>query len=123
MAKARIPKDINEAIYLVHEIVNAEKSTKDFVKNSTEREFLSSTHHGFGRWIRNNWGLWDQKGGLYRYFINNGLGHADDMSSIILTSFHRYYNGKSMDIDNQIEYYKEYWRDKRNINPLTQESY
>lgn len=53
-------------------------------------------HFGFGMWIRNNWGLWrDSK--LKHYFLDKGVGHPDDMSSIILTSYHRHLNNKPTD--------------------------
>ena len=65
-------------------------------------------HHGFGMWIRNNWGLWgDSK--LKHYFLDKGVGHPDDMSGIILTSYHRHLNNKPIDLDGQIKKYKSFY--------------
>ena len=64
-------------------------------------------HMSLGMWIRNNWGLW-QTGRLAHYFIDKGIGHPDNMSAIILTSYHRYLNKKPVDLEGQIEQYKEW---------------
>ncbi len=59
-------------------------------------------HMGLGMWIRNNWGLWgDSK--LKNYFLDKGVAHPDDMSSIILTSYHRHLNNKPTDLEGQIK--------------------
>jgi len=52
-------------------------------------------HHGLGTWIRNNWGLWGNSK-LKQYFLAQGFTHPDEMSSKILTSYHRYLNGKQI---------------------------
>ncbi len=85
---------------------------KQEVKNMEEEEFVSRAHIGFGRWMRNNWALW---GGsrLGMYFYNQGIYHPDDMTGIILTSYHRYLNIKSLDLDSQITGYKNFWEDAR----------
>jgi len=68
----------------------------------------SRLHRGFGMWIRNNWGLWrDSK--LKHYFLDKGVGHPDDMSGIILTSYHRYLNIKPIDLDGQIKKNLEFY--------------
>ena len=53
-------------------------------------------HFGFGMWIRNNWGLW-RNSKLKHYFLERGITHPDDMSSIILTFYHRYLNSEQID--------------------------
>lgn len=63
--------------------------------------------------MRNNWGLWSGSR-LAKYFNEMGIFHPDDMSGIILTSFHRHLNGKDLQLDQQIKYYQEYWeREKK----------
>ena len=58
-------------------------------------------HFGFGMWMRNNWGLW-RNSELKRYFLDRGVGHPDDMSGIILVSYHRHLNNKPVDLEGQI---------------------
>lgn len=76
-------------------------STKTKVKNWTEEDFSVKTHHGFGTWIRNNWQLW--AGSRLSYFFHEkGVHHPDSMSWIILVSYHRYLNGKEINLEEQI---------------------
>lgn len=95
-------------------------STKAKVKNWSEDEFVSNAHFGFGMWMRNNWHLW---GGsrLSKYFNDLGVFHPDDMSSIILTSYHRYLIGEDIKLQEQIDYFKAYWlvnkEPEKNIYP------
>lgn len=84
-------------------------SVKVEVKNMAERKFVSSAHRGFGMWIRNNWGLWSGSR-LEAYFNAMGIYHPDNMSGVILTSYHRYLNGKPLDLEEQIKYYQDYWK-------------
>lgn len=79
------------------------------VRSMTENEFLGNTHHGFGMWIRNNWGLW---GGsrLSVYFNDMGIYHPDDMSGIILTSYYRNLTDNRIKLSQQIRKTKKYWK-------------
>lgn len=101
-----IPYDLEDCISQINSFWS--DSTKAEVKGSSEREFLGKAHHGFGTWMRNNWQLW---GGsrLSVYFNALGIHHPDDMSGIILTSYHRSLHGIALDLENQIRYYQEYW--------------
>ncbi len=90
-------------------------STKLEVKQWTEVEFSGKAHMGFGMWMRNNWQLW---GGsrLSKYFNNLGIYHPDDMSRIILQSYHRYLLGKDIKLEEQIKFYQDYWQKKKEVN-------
>jgi hypothetical protein len=76
-----------------------------------KRSVITRYHHSLGQWIRNNWGLWTGESDLCKWFNNNEIKHPDDMSSIILTSYHRYKNNKDIKLEEQIEFYVEYWLD------------
>jgi hypothetical protein len=69
----------------------------------------SRLHRGLGMWIRNNWGLW-RNSELKQFFLDKGVGHPDDMSGIILTSYHRYLNSKPIDLDGQIKKYQDFYK-------------
>lgn len=84
-------------------------TTKQQIRSMTEDEFTAGAHFGLGMWMRNNWGLW-KGGSLARYFNSIGIYHPDDMSGIILTSYHRKLNEKEWEIDNQVKYYQDFWR-------------
>jgi hypothetical protein len=77
-----------------------------------QEEDMCRFHHSMGQWIRNNWGLWKKDTELYDLLHNMGLAHADDMSGLILTSFHRHLHGKPLALEVQVAYYKQYWDKK-----------
>lgn len=76
-----------------------------------ELEAVASVHFTLGMHIRNNWGLWEQSGELYSMFEKNGIKHPDDMSAIILTSYHRFKNNEVIDLISQFISYNKYWRE------------
>lgn len=101
-----IPFDLNDCFRQIDGMLC--DSADNGIKKMTESEFVSGSHFGFGKWIRNNWGLW--KGSrLSKYFNELEIYHSDDMSSIILISYHRNLMGKELKITELIHYYKNYW--------------
>jgi hypothetical protein len=101
-----IPKDLNDCFTQIDGFWN--DSLKNQVKLWTEDEFCGNAHFGFGMWMRNNWGLWSGSR-LKVYFNDTGIYHPDDMSGIILTSYHRYLTGKKVDLKKQLKQSKAYW--------------
>ncbi|WP_051229773.1 DUF6794 domain-containing protein [Psychroserpens burtonensis] len=106
-----IPKNLKDAI----EYLNCELSESDKTefKNKEEDDAVTELHFGTGMGIRNGWELWKGKNQISRFFNSKGISHPDDISSIILTSFHRELNNKPIDLDSQIKYYKSYWENSR----------
>lgn len=102
------PKNLNEAISYLDNDWNAIEKNK--FKNLSERDALTSSYFAAGLWIRNNWVYADRDSALVQSFHKLGIYAPDDISSIILTSFHRELNNKPMDLINQIEPYKLYWK-------------
>lgn len=76
-----------------------------------EKTALSYAHHGLGATLRNNLGLWHGSD-IKEWFNSIGIYHPDDMSSIILTSFHRKLNKKFINLEQQVQYYRNYWEKK-----------
>lgn len=76
---------------------------------ASENEVLIESHHGLGSWIRNNWGL-KENGKLFKYFSKLGLRHPDDMSSIIMVSYHRQKLGQSIKLDEQVKESLDFWK-------------
>jgi len=89
--------------------------TIKLITKMNETKFLAAAHHSLGRTIRNVFKLWEPNSVLSIYFKDLGLHHADDMSGVILTSFHRYLNNKHFYVEEQVEYYKNYWK-KKGVN-------
>ena len=102
-----IPKDIEDCFKQIDGFWS--DSIKMETKLLSEENFAASTHLGFGMWMRNNWQLW-RGSRLSKYFNENGIYHPDDMSSIILNSYHRYLTGREIHLEQQIDYYNTYWK-------------
>jgi hypothetical protein len=66
-------------------------------------EFYLPLHYdmSLGLYMRNNWLAGNSK--LKRWFISNGVNDPGHMSTIILTSFHRYLNHEPIDLGAQIK--------------------
>jgi hypothetical protein len=101
-----IPKDLNDCLSQIDKFWN--DSTKTVVKSWKEDVFAGRAHLGFGMWMRNNWQLW---GGsrLSNYFNKMGITNPEDMSGIILISYHRYLLGQNVKLQEQIKYYQNCW--------------
>lgn len=108
--KKYIPKDLEDCFVQINTFWN--DSIKVKVKNWEEEEFTGKAHLGFGMWMRNNWQLW---GGsrLSKYFNDLNIYHPDDMSGIILVSYHRHLNNKEIRLEEQVKYYQNYWENSK----------
>jgi ribosomal protein L21E len=78
-------------------------------KNKEEEKATAELHFGAGLYIRNNWKLWGGSSKIATYFHNLGIHHPDDMSGIIFKSLHRTLNNKPVELEKQIQYYKDFW--------------
>lgn len=113
-----LPNNLDEAVNM---LIESCKDDLDFIKGMSERQFMSTSHHGFGTNLRNEWNLWwhesdtmgwsKEKPKLTEYFNSLGIYHGDDLSSIILKSFYRSVVGVDRNLDEQIEVYKKHWRE------------
>jgi len=106
--KEKKPKNLEECLNILS--VNFKKGSWTEFQNMSEEDAITSCHHYTGQNMRNNWGLWEDTTPLVQWFNRIGIKHADDMSSIILATFHRRLNGVDEDLDGQVEEYKEYWK-------------
>lgn len=112
-----IPKNINECFNVLTEIFEQSKEEdRTWFKKSTEDEVSSNMHHDLGRWMRNTWGLWTKNTELFEILNNMGLWHADDMSTFIIVSYHRFINGKDLGFKEQIDRFIEYWKEYEKEN-------
>lgn len=101
-----IPRNLSESISSLKDILG-DKYFNEF-KNGTEND-LAGWHSDLGRYIRNAWKLWEGSD-LVDYFKGLGITHPDDISGIILTSAHREWNSKEIDLESQIKLYQDYWK-------------
>lgn len=108
MNKIRKPTKLSECFESLNEMLKNSPDI-DWFMSADENEVLIESHHGLGAWIRNNWEL-KEEGELFKYFSNLGLRHPDDMSSVIMLSYHRHIRGKDIGLDEQIKESIDFWR-------------
>lgn len=115
-----LPSNLDEAIETFLEYYR-NASDMNTIVDMTESEFISNAHHGAGQFLRNSWFLWwhenhgykewpASKPPLIEFFNDLGIVHADDISSIIITSAYRHIHKKAIDLDKQIKYYQNFWK-------------
>ncbi|MEQ9308338.1 MAG: DUF6794 domain-containing protein [Balneolaceae bacterium] len=102
-----VPNNLEECFLSLDTLLS--DSTRVEFKEFSKSELAGKTHFGLGIWMRNNWGLWAGSE-LAKFFNQQGIYHPDDMSGIILTSYHRRLNGVPVRLNKQIRYYQEYWK-------------
>lgn len=107
------PKTMEEAVNLIYE--NLTTAEKEFI---IEHEG-AHIHHGFGTAIRNAW-LWKQQHPLSTHFRERyGLGHADDMSGLIIEGVVALTYGRQPNPDVEVARRKRFWIEQ-GVDPLTQ---
>lgn len=103
-----IPKDLEDCFKTLDNIYT--DSVRLEIVKLTEDEYSSNNHlFGIGIWMRNNWQFW-RGSRLSRYFNQLGIYHPDDMSGIIMDSYHRYLRKEEIRLDEQVKYYQDYWK-------------
>ncbi len=91
------------------------------ITNEKEKEMLLSDqgaalHFGLGRFIRNTWGLWDENSPLNKWFVSNGIHHADDMSAVIFRAYRRKKLGHPHSIEAEAKHYQLNWPEMEELN-------
>ena len=104
------PKTIDECMVTFNKVLSPEDQVEIL---KMEEEDLSILHHGLGRWIRNNWGLWDVKGDLYKHMIELGFIHADDMSQTLIEEYWARMLNRPSKIQEKIEKYAKFWEESK----------
>jgi hypothetical protein len=74
---------------------------------SGDESVATELHDSLGRWIRNNWQLYD-RGQLYHQLAGLGLKYPDDMSDLILTSWWHRMHGRPLRVEEQVRAYQEF---------------
>jgi len=112
----KIPENLKECYLELDNIIDKTEDGKEYLQmflQLNEEKAIVNAHHNLGQWIRNNWELWTGDSNLCKWFNSNQIQHPDDMSSIILTSYHRYKHNKEIKLEEQLEHYIMYWLDDK----------
>jgi hypothetical protein len=102
---APIPTTLDDCLRSIDKLWDL--NSKDYALSQTETAFVESETKRFGGWIRSNWLV--AGSGLAAHFHQMGITHVEDMTSIILTSYHRYLNQKPVGLDEQVKIHIAHW--------------
>jgi hypothetical protein len=109
------PDTLEECVKVLKCILQENKDYDYFVSMSFDD--LISLHHGLGRWIRNEWGLWrdpaTEEGKLCAHMIDLGFEHADDMSQTIIEYCWSKYKEQEYDLEERVIKFRLYWKEMR----------
>jgi len=102
------PRTIEEAMQAMKTILS-EEDHAEFI--AMKKDELIRLHSGLGRWIRNNWGLWEE-GPLFGYMKMKGFKHPDDMSQALIHEYWNRMNNLPSTLEEEVAEYAKYWKDK-----------
>jgi hypothetical protein len=81
---------------------------------------LFGLHHNFGSHLRNTWHLWEPTTPLSRHYQNcHGIGHADDMSSLIILDLLARMREEPFNLSLQVQRFRQFWIEQK-IDPVSQ---
>lgn len=110
-AQEDVPKELKFSFEYLNK--NWDSKEIEIFKNITEKDTTTprNYHFGIGMNLRNNLLRHNEKSEeITKFFDSLGIHHYDDMSSIILTSYHRYLNNENIQLKSQVNKYVEYWK-------------
>lgn len=102
-----VPSTLEEAMEILTKLLTSEEQI-NFTRMSEND--IGRMHHGFGQWLRNNWGLWDENSAMCKHMKSIGFVHADDMSGSLLREFWRRMNNLPSKLAEDLELYREHWK-------------
>lgn len=112
---AETPATLDEAVNLI--IKQLDPQEVEFALSHSPCE----VHHTFGRYLRNTWGLWQKDSPLATWFREKlEIGHADDMSGIILDCVWKTLQHQPWNLPSQVKKYHRHWK-MLGVDPITQE--
>ncbi len=101
----KVPETLQECFTALNELLNV--GEVDRIMMCSEDDLINY-HHGLGRFIRNEWGLW-RGGPLKTHLSDLGFIHPDDMSQTIIEAYRAHLRKESFDLESKIKEYKAYW--------------
>lgn len=104
----KVPSTVEAA---VQGVVDALDENEKTVIRSFADLSSATCHHGTGRFVRNNWSLWEPDSPLKRDAVEKyGIAHADDISGLIFEWAFARVRGEEFDPVAYCERFHEHWR-------------
>ena len=89
---------------------------KTAFKSAQELEAVTNMHMSLGLYIRNEW-FRSGKSKLVVQLRGLGARSLDDVSSVVLTSYWRYINGRPLGVEAQCACYAAWWQERLRPQP------
>lgn len=93
-----------------------EHERKFVLRAPSSQDAAVQTHHAFGRWLRNNWSLWDSYGAEEPIPLVQdikarfgGIEHPDDVSGLVLAAVVARVRSEDFDPAIHARRYVEHW--------------
>lgn len=102
-AQHLVPNNLKESLVALDKYFD-DKERDRFLKIA-ESNIVQAYNLSAGAYMRSHWGLNDESSELYQYFEERGVENAQQMSNIILISYHRVHHGNFINLENQIVSY------------------
>lgn len=100
-----VPSTIKAAVDMM--VAGLTDEDREFIKQA---ESVVSCHHTVGRYIRNNWSLWDNSTPLkHDAATKYKIAHADDVSGLILDWVASIVRQEPFDPMEAVERYHKHW--------------
>jgi hypothetical protein len=120
-----VPKTLDECF----EFLETFLEDKEDFKNCPEDQLMGMCHMSLGMGLRNRWNLWwsvelrdrvseknenypQEMPELVKWFREQGIKVADDMSGVIIRTYHRKLNNVPFDLEGQFAKTIKYYKDK-----------
>ena len=103
-----VPSTIERAVdHIVESLADEEKRD---IRFASSQDSLCAGHHTVGRYIRNEWSLWEPDSPLKRNAVETyGIAHADDISGLIIEWVFAKIKRREFDPIKHVQIYHEHW--------------
>lgn len=101
-----VPSTIKQAVDILFDMLEP-----DDIKYINGREDPHAiSHFSLGRFLRNNWGMWETESPLKNDAIQTyKIAHADDISGLILSWVFALAKGEQFDYNEHCKVYHKHW--------------
>ncbi len=104
----RVPLNVTDAIEMF--LTSLDEIESEKIKNLKDNEVAQSLQATIGKYLGNNWSLFEKNTPLVNSFESIGISHPDDMTSIIFVSARRKLNKKPVKLNDQVAEYQKFWK-------------
>jgi len=105
---AEIPTNLEEAVAALHAMIP--QAQQDEFASWDRDDAGAKAHHAVGRWIRNEWKLWEEGSPLREWFEKElHAQHPDDMSSLIIDALWSDLNGEPRQTVELLAGFRKHW--------------